>query len=85
MEPKKCCCLYGPSIFLSWAEHWRCFACFDHDPRFVHTIPERYNWYAATSDGSTNEANAPTMDVVRDEFAHSCSCLELEVYFEPLV
>jgi len=45
------------------------FAHFDHDPHFVPTIPERYNRYAVTSDGSTSEANVTTMDVFRDGLA----------------
>ena len=49
------------------------FARFDRDPDFVPTIPERYQKYVATSNGSTNEPNAPTIDVFRDELATALS------------
>jgi hypothetical protein len=47
------------------------FARFDRDPHFVPTIPERCNRYAVTSDNSTPEANATTMDAFRDELARA--------------
>ena len=52
------------------------FARFDCDPNFTPTIPERYNKYvmpSSASDGSTSAANAPTMDVFRDELATAVS------------
>ena len=45
------------------------FAHFDRNPHFVPTILERYNKKAVTSDGSTSETNAPTMDKFRDDLA----------------
>lgn len=45
------------------------FARFDRDPNFVPTIPERYRKYAALSNNSTTEPNAPTMDNFRDDLA----------------
>ena len=45
------------------------FAHLDRDPHFVPTIPERYKKDAVTSDDSTSEANAPTMDKFRDDLA----------------
>jgi hypothetical protein len=45
------------------------FARFDRDPDFLPTIPERYNKYAVTLDGSTSEANVATMDKFRDDLA----------------
>nr|XP_034591982.1 putative nuclease HARBI1 isoform X1 [Setaria viridis] len=52
------------------------FDRFDRDPNYIPTIPERYNKYAVSplaSDGSTSNANAPTMDVFRDELATALS------------
>jgi hypothetical protein len=43
------------------------FARFGRDPHFVPVIPERYNRYTITSNGSTSEANVATMDVFCDD------------------
>ena len=40
------------------------FAHLDRDPHFVPTIPEMYNRYAVTLNGSTLETNVATTDVV---------------------
>jgi hypothetical protein len=49
---------------------------FDHverDEDYEPTIPERYNKYTVTSDGSTSVPNAPTMDTFHDELATAVS------------
>jgi hypothetical protein len=45
----------------------------ERDDDYEPTIPERYNKYTVTSDGSTSVLNALTMDTFRDELATAVS------------
>jgi hypothetical protein len=45
----------------------------ERDEDYEPTIPERYNKYTVTSDGSTSVPNAPTMDTFRDELTTAVS------------
>jgi hypothetical protein len=45
----------------------------ERDEDYEPIIPDRYNKYTVTSDGSTSVPNAPTMDTFCDELATAVS------------